>query len=249
MEVEDYLTALESDGRLLADRAATVGLGAPIPTCPDWVVRDLVRHLGGVHRWATEIVRSRRTAPWSVELEALVGSWPDDAALLDWFAAGLCELRSVLAGAPADLQCWAFLPGVSPRAMWARRQAHETAVHRVDVELAAGSPSALAAKFAADGIDELLRGFVPRRHVPFRTDHPSTLAIRCDDVPGAWLLHVDSASVSCEVASGPADCEVSGPAAALYLALWNRAGSADLEVRGDLALLEHFASSVQIRWS
>ena len=30
-----------------------------VPTCPEWTVRDLVRHMGGVHRWATGFVRGR----------------------------------------------------------------------------------------------------------------------------------------------------------------------------------------------
>ena len=51
---------------------------------------------------------------------------------------GCADLVAALAAAPDDLECWTFLPAPSPRAMWARRQAHETAIHRVDAELAAG---------------------------------------------------------------------------------------------------------------
>lgn len=45
MDVGERIDALRREGRLLVDAA--------VRTCPGWVVRDLVRHLGGVHRWAT----------------------------------------------------------------------------------------------------------------------------------------------------------------------------------------------------
>ena len=34
------------------------------------------------------------------------------------------------------MRCFAFLPAPSPLAFWARRQAHETGIHRADVESA-----------------------------------------------------------------------------------------------------------------
>ena len=84
--------------------------------------------------------------------------WPTGSAQ------GCDGLADALAAAPDDLECWTFLPAPSPRAMWARRQAHETAIHRVDAELAAGTPVwRCDAAFAADGVDELLTCFVPRR--------------------------------------------------------------------------------------
>ena len=57
---------------------------AAVPTCPEWTVRDLVRHLGGVHRWATGHVAGGRTEVWAVGLDEVVGAWPDDAALAGW---------------------------------------------------------------------------------------------------------------------------------------------------------------------
>ena len=67
--------------------------------------------------------------------------------------------------------------GPSPLAFWARRQAHETAVHRYDAQSAApGGPPAPAGAFdpafAADGVDELIMGFAARR----RYRRPATAA-------------------------------------------------------------------------
>ena len=54
MEIATHIDALRTQGELMA-LAAGAGAGPddPVPSCPEWTVRDLVRHLGGVHRWAT----------------------------------------------------------------------------------------------------------------------------------------------------------------------------------------------------
>ena len=235
--------------------AAAVAAADPdgaVPTCPDWTVRDLVRHMGGVHRWATGFVTSGRTEPQDADLDEVVGTWPADAELAGWLGQGCADLVDALAAAPDDLQCWTFLPPPSPLAMWARRQAHETAIHRVDAQLAAGAAvTGFAAPFAADGIDELLRCSSPAaapRCAPTRRP-PWRCAARTSTPPGscAWM------PMACTTThrGDPADaaCTVTGTAGALYLALWNRAGADDLTVEGDRAVLGQFSEVVRIRWS
>jgi hypothetical protein len=46
--------------------------------------------------------------------------------------------------------------------MWARRQAHETAIHRFDAESATSSVSGFDPTFASDGIGEILTAMAPR---------------------------------------------------------------------------------------
>ena len=180
----------------MAAAVATADPDGAVPSCPEWTVRDLVRHMGGVHRWAAGFVTSGRTEPLDADLDEVVGTWPADADLAAWLGQGCADLVDALAAAPDDLQCWTFLPAPSPRAMWARRQAHETAIHRVDAELAAGATvTGFAAPFAADGTDELLRLFVPRRSTMLRADPPTTLGVRCADVDASWLLHLGSDGV------------------------------------------------------
>jgi uncharacterized protein (TIGR03083 family) len=185
VEIPVLVAALRGEGALMAAAVAGIDPDGTVPTCPDWTVRDLARHTGGVHRWATGFVRGR-TEPLAAALDEVVGTWPADAELAAWLAQGCAELVAALATAPDDLQCWTFLPAPSPRGMWARRQAHETAIHRVDAQLAAGLPvSAFAPAFAADGVDgvdELLSLFVPRRSTALRADPPVTLAVDCADV-------------------------------------------------------------------
>jgi uncharacterized protein (TIGR03083 family) len=253
VRIPAHIAAVRDEGVRMADAVARADPDAPVPTCPEWTVRDLARHTGGVHRWATGFVRGR-TEPLSADLPEVVGAWPPDTELATWLAAGCTDLVAALTAAPDGLQCWTFLPAPSPRAMWARRQAHETAIHRVDAELAAGLPlSPWSPAFAADGIDELLSLFVPRRSTGLRADPAVTLVVRCADVHTAWALHLGGHGVtttpSTTADEDGADCTVAGRAGDLFLALWNRAGAEDLRVTGDRAVLGQFTEAVRIRWS
>ena len=37
------------------------GLAVPVPWVPEWTARDLIGHLGTVHRWASAILRAGHT--------------------------------------------------------------------------------------------------------------------------------------------------------------------------------------------
>ncbi|MDX5568246.1 maleylpyruvate isomerase family mycothiol-dependent enzyme [Streptomyces sp. ID05-04B] len=225
METAEFLEILDREGRALADAAAEAGPDAKVVTCPGWQVRDLLRHTGAVHRWATSFVAGGHTGFRPVEEPPEL----DDEALLDWFRAGHRRLVDTLSTTSPDVRCWHFLSAPTPLAFWARRQAHETAVHRVDAESARGRDLEEVAReftagFAADGVDELLRGFHARDRSGVRSEEPRTLRVRATDTADAvWSVRVSSEPpVTRRDADGPADCEVSGPAALLYLSLWNR---------------------------
>ncbi|MYW06063.1 maleylpyruvate isomerase N-terminal domain-containing protein [Streptomyces sp. SID3343] len=49
----ETLETLRSDGGLFVRAAERVGLDAPLPTCPNRLLRDLLAHLGSVHRQVT----------------------------------------------------------------------------------------------------------------------------------------------------------------------------------------------------
>jgi uncharacterized protein (TIGR03083 family) len=129
-------------------------LSRPVPTCPDWDVAELVRHIGAVHRWADRMVRERATerlARDQLELQLP----PDVSALPGWLGAGGEALVATLRAADPDASMWVW--GADPHVrFWSRRMVHETTVHRVDAELALGRDPDVDADVAADGIDELL---------------------------------------------------------------------------------------------
>ncbi|MDQ8702485.1 maleylpyruvate isomerase family mycothiol-dependent enzyme [Streptomyces sp. LHD-70] len=246
MKTVEHVQVLDREGRLLAHAAEEAGPGAAVATCPGWQVRDLLRHTGMVHRWATAYVAEGHTSYHPD------GGLPDldGKELLEWFRTGHAALVDALTSAPADLDCWTFLPAPSPLAFWARRQAHETTVHRVDAESARLSTShvAISPGFAVDGIDELLRGFHARRRSEVRTEKPAVLRVRATDTDDVWTVRLSQdAPVTTRDEEGEADCELSGPAARVYLSLWNRLPAPRLT--GDPGLARLWRETSAVTWS
>ena len=236
MDVDAWIDSLRDDGRRLADAAAGLSPDDRVPTCPEWDVRKLVRHTGWVHRWAGAMVRDARPEPPGREV-VLPGGWPPDDGLVDWFRDGHRQLVSALESAPDDLDCWTFMQAPRARAFWARRQAHETAIHRVDAELVAGAVSGFDTEHAADGIDELLVFFISRPDRGPRAPEVKTLKVVAFDAGRYWTVSFgpdDSAGHA--GGEGPVDCTVTGRASDLYLYLWNRIppGTLRIEGRGDV---------------
>ncbi len=251
VEVEQHLSALEVDGELLARAAARAGMAAAVPPCPGWQVRQLLRHVGYVHRWAAAHVA--QGSPKLVEAlseEEVLARGPDDGQLLAWFQHGHAELVRTLRAADPELQCWTFLQAPSPLAFWARRQAHETAIHRADAEAACGAISGFDPQFAVDGIDELLLGFASREWNPRAVTEDRTLAVHCLDTPTNWLVHLDPGGVKAWRGLGDADSEIVGTASDLYLVLWNRPPTTPggVSVRGEPGGLQLWRATIQVGW-
>jgi uncharacterized protein (TIGR03083 family) len=234
----------------MAEAVAKADLDAPVPTCPEWSVRELAMHMGMVHRWAMAYPRDARPEAIPEEHEAVVwGPMPDDAALVGWLRTGLAALVATLSTATDDVACWSFLAAPSPLAFWARRQAHETAIHRADAQGAVGSVDGWPTEFAVDGIEELLFGFYGRPSTKLRQDQPRSLALRATDADRGWTLHIGPEGLRVDRGAGPADGAIEAAAADLYLLLWNRCGVEGLAADGDLSLLDPWRGSAKVRWS
>ncbi|MGW2074976.1 maleylpyruvate isomerase family mycothiol-dependent enzyme [Streptomyces sp. NPDC001953] len=246
METAEFVQILDREGGLLAAAAEQAGVDAEVPTCPGWQVRDLLQHTGMVHRWAASFVTEGHTSPHPA------GGLPDldGSALAAWFRDGHRGLVDTLSCAAPDVRCWHFLPAPSPLTFWARRQAHETTVHRIDAEAArGGTPTAVAPALALDGIDELLRGFHARRRSRVRSEEPRVLRVRATDADDAvWTVRLSTEPPVTERAdAGRADCEVTGPAEALYLSLWNRLPFP--AVSGDASIAALWREKSAVTWS
>ncbi|CAB4884782.1 unannotated protein [freshwater metagenome] len=253
LNIDQYLAALQSDSALLAAAAREAGPDAALPPCPEWVMRDLVLHIGEVQRWCGALVRHALMNP-AEQTEEYLGALPGDDDLVSWFEDGARALTATLRSADPELRCFTFLEDApAPRLFWARRQAHEVAMHRVDAESALGRDTGFTADMAADGIDELLTGFAPRKRTQLRSDVPRRLLIAPDDTAATWLVTIsDQPAVTKRLAvrsAADADCTVGGASSDIYEALWNRQGTERLGIAGDAAVLALFRDGVQIRWS
>jgi uncharacterized protein (TIGR03083 family) len=265
MEITEHIDALRRHGERLAEAAERAGLDAPVPPCSPWLVKDLLRHTGYVHRWAAQHITDRpgQVLDGPSEEEILAGG-ADDAELVAWFRAGHAALAQTLATADPALECATFMAAPSPLAFWARRQAHETAIHRADAESASGATPDYEPAFAADGIDELIMGFGRRRkYAPAAVPDPKTadggrLHVLAADTGDAWLVEAHEGRLQPRRLTVPGTggaegtgCTLTGPASGLYLYLWNRADAAGagVTVTGDPGVLSAWPASVRVRWS
>jgi uncharacterized protein (TIGR03083 family) len=249
MDLNDYLSVIASEATLLASTADEAGLDAPVPTCPGWTINDLVLHVGEVHRWATAAVASKATKLGEVPPDSR-GPLPEPGDTTDWLRRGAIALCETLESADPSIEYGTFLmdPPSPPLLFWARRQALETSMHRVDGESALGHCTALAHEIALDGIDEFLTGFLPRSRTPLRSDKEHCLLIAPDYSDQRWTVSISSELPVTVRRATDADCTVSGSASDLYLALWNRASLDPLKVDGDSTAIDLLRESVHIRW-
>jgi uncharacterized protein (TIGR03083 family) len=256
MEIAEHVDALRNDGATLAEAADKAGLDAAVPPCPGWTAADLLRHTGYVHRWAARHVAECPAAVLGDDTEEQVlSSGPDDERLIPWFRDGHAALVATLSGADPAGTYPVFLPNTtSPLAFWARRQAHETAIHRADAQFATGQAPVFAKNFAADGIDELIMGFAARGRKSPGDARGRSMLVSSADTGDAWRITWPADPGMRRICErvGPADradCVLAGPAAGLYLMLWNRcdASAAGVTINGatEVAAAWH---EFRVRW-
>ena len=227
----DELGVIASSAARISELIRSSDLTTPVAHLGRWKVRDVVAHLGGVHRWATRIVVTR-----SMDGPGFTKSKLDGAELCDWFDAGVEGLLSALRANDDDERCPNFNPGSAKTvAWWVRRQMHETTVHRWDIERALGCTTPIASVVAVDGIDEFLDVFVRTRggHTLI-----APLVLATTRPSRAWTLTPAGRPGRVDIAPGrtvSVTTELTGGPEQLLLALWRRLtlSEADLVVSGD----------------
>ncbi|WP_425829419.1 maleylpyruvate isomerase family mycothiol-dependent enzyme [Streptomyces fractus] len=233
LSVTPYLACLAADFEHLK-AAATSAPTAQVPSCPDWTVTDLVRHVGQVYAHKTQAILA--AAPGAEPEWPPKGTADEEPfALLD---RAYAELRAAIeAHAPQDPSGTWYAPDQTV-GFWIRRMAQETVIHRIDAELAAGGPvSPVPDDLAIDGIDELLKVFTAYAvtewsdyfREPLATSPGRSYEVRAEGgQPATWRIRTtaDPAfTVEDDKATGATDVVLSGPPAALLRDLWNRAGT------------------------
>lgn len=246
----------EAELRACTAELAEIAFSDPdhaVPTCPEWTFRQLATHVGRGHRWAAHIVTSRSTEPVSPR-EVPGGKLPDDPALrAQWLNDSATEIIEAVAAAD-DAPVWTFI-GTRPATFWARRRAHEVAVHLADAQLATGREVVLAPAFAADGVAEwldILGASADDDSAPVQTragalcGDGQTLHFHATDPgladAGEWLVTRTPSGLTVRQGHGKADVAVRAPAVSLLLVLTRRVPLDDpaIELYGDRELMRHW---------
>jgi uncharacterized protein (TIGR03083 family) len=242
VEFDVYLDQVQEQAAALRAAAVQAGQDAEVPTAPGWNVLRLVRHIARVHNWVVLSIDAASTGKDPVAARP-PADW--DAALAYWdtqVVAMLTALRERGPDAPART-----FGAIGTTAWWARRQAHETAIHRLDAEHAAHGDAVdhlvFDPEFAADGIDEALSFMATRKPA----DASGTVLFHAADAGRAWLVtatagepprsvEIDSSTNSSTNTGLDAGASVVGTADAVYRAVWKRPSHA--VVAGDRALVD-----------
>lgn len=226
VEFEAYLRAFDREADALS-AVARGGLERDVPSCPGWTVRTLVDHVAQVyeHKIAcTELLAE--PDPWPPE-------WPADRDSVAWMDDARRRLISLLRerGPAAPSKTW-WEPDQTV-GFWARRMAHETAIHRVDAELAFGSPTPVEPGLATDGVDEVLEVVLSGDWSEAPRDELTGRRVAVETGGRRWLVRLDRTWVgfSRDGEADAPDLTVSGDPSGVLLWLWGRGGA--VETSGD----------------
>jgi uncharacterized protein (TIGR03083 family) len=220
LDRDEIFGFIESESAAAAATISPESLDARVPSCPEWSLTELIRHLGRVQRfWATTVHAGELDPEFPAE-----ETGPSDANELDaWLRASSRELLDALQTVPWETPAWTWWKEDRTVGAIARHQVQEAAVHRWDAQLAAiGKPNPLPAKLAEDGVDEFcwitrqLRG-------------PQPIAFHTTDTGATFTAGADEPVVT-----------VSGPASDLVLLLYGRVTANDVEIAGDREVIEAF---------
>lgn len=241
----DTAAALIAENAAFAALLRDADLSIPVPTCPEWTLEQLMRHVGRGDRWCAQIVAEQSAE--NIDPRTVPGGKPTEGDETGWLHDGARALLDAVQSTGAQTTVWTFL-GPRPAGWWVRRRLHETAVHRADAALALGVDFDIDPALAADGITEYLERTVIRANEegPAAGDRPlaegQSLHLHATDpglgAAGEWTIVGRADGVALAHEHGKATAALRGPARDLLLAVVRRAGATELglEVFGDRAV-------------
>lgn len=243
---ESWLESLRADANTFREVAAEADLAAAVPTCPEWTVLDLVHHLGGLYRWISAHAGRGVTDRPDMELRErlMTSDLPDPEQAVTWWDEQATSLIKLLEVLDPQLPAWNWAPQAKVASFWHRRMAHETAVHRWDIQMAQGLAEPIESRLAVDGVSEVLDTMLPAGRRKGPTDRFGVVQLIATDVDLEWFLRLRGEGVALLDTATILDhtdpdeqAVAAGTASDLDLALWGRVGFDVLEISGDESLL------------
>jgi uncharacterized protein (TIGR03083 family) len=120
---------------------------------------------------------------------------------------------------------------------WARRMAHETAIHRIDAELAAGTATPIDADLATDGVDEILLIMLAGDWSEAPDEAATGQRVAIATGGRTWLVGLEREAVKVAADEGARDATIEGDPSDVVLWLWGRAPDDRVGSSGDAAAL------------
>lgn len=248
---ETAIDLLDGEIRRIAELSADTAPSTPVPGCGDWTLTDLIEHVALIHMWVAAMVE--KLTPERLDRRAMRSGMPQDwSAVPAWFSRNGARLVAALRAADPEspMYSWAGDKHVS---FWARRMLHETTIHRLDAEAAAGVVGKVEPAVAVDAVDELLeilpfaadfRPSIRDLHGDGETIHLHATDLDGVDLPGEWLITLEPEGFRWSHAHVKGAAAVRGKVQDLALFVYGRrkVGEPQLEVLGDLSLLAHWST-------
>jgi uncharacterized protein (TIGR03083 family) len=253
-----YCAEIVAQAELLGAAIDGADMTVRVPSCPDWNVGQLIRHLGGAQRWAADMVRAGATEPSPDDhfRDVSANVREESAVLAPWLLDSATRLADTLrsAGPDAPVSTGPVPDGVA--AFYARRFTHETAVHRADATLALDKAYRLERAVAIDGLDEWMElGSLPMHFElhprmrellgPGRTLHFHATDTRPEDA-AEWVVDLTGDALAWRRAHEKSAVAVRGPVVELLLLVYRRRSPLDatVEVLGNAELLDFWLDRV-----
>ena len=231
----ELIATIRKEGEAIL-ATARFGVAEAVPTCEGWEVDDLLLHLGRVYCRAATLVSDRSTTQQDYPPEPAPGTDP-----IGYVTDALDDLVEALSSADADTPVWNWSGESQTAAFWARRMAHESAVHRYDAQRAHGVAQPVDDDLARDGLDEMIDILLPRIVARDAVKLPEATYLFTASDDGEWPVRLGPEGVErLDVAKEP-DVTVRGTPSALLLGCYNRIKWTSLEVEGDAALLDSWS--------
>lgn len=93
MTLERYGRALVDQTAQFAETARRAAVDAPVPTCPGWILSQLVEHVGQTQHWVASVVEKRVSDP--SQLPTSFAALPaDQEAWAPWLSEGASRLAA-----------------------------------------------------------------------------------------------------------------------------------------------------------
>jgi uncharacterized protein (TIGR03083 family) len=211
-----------------AEQLATAVRGADpesiVPGCPGLTLAETARHVGSQYRMMWRWLRQgKRPQEW--QREPAPGQ-----DLAGYVRSGVAPLLAELSAHDPAEPCQTWWDEEQNYGFWRRRMAHETTVHRYDIQGATGMvPDDVPDDIALDGIDEILTLWFTHRLAVLNVSGTREQVVSIQAGGLEWLARSGTVRTSVHRPGDPPDtttaivnATISGSPTHVYLWLWGR---------------------------